>query len=121
MNNENQVLIKGDDMIFVKKDQLLYNVEFQSDEDGVMELKINEYKFVDFLTKDVHIEGIDISENSIPATLIDTKFPKIEIKTDIEFGYFFTAEKATRAFIEMMTEITKRSIDAYEKQFGKYS
>ena len=94
----------------------IFSAEFISDEKGE-HFDIKEYEFINYLDKNVHIEGIEI-ENANPAELFDVRFPKVKIKTDISCGFFKSAKEAAKEFVDMIEHIAKKARETYNKEFN---
>ena len=50
--------------------------------------------------------------------IIDVRFPKAIIKSDLETGYFRTPKKAAKAFLNMIEYIYTECKKAYERDFN---
>jgi hypothetical protein len=103
----------------LKSGDKIYQAELTS-ENGDMKLLIHELIFDKYLNKNVKIEELEISEDSIVAQLHSEKAPKVPIKTDISCGYFLSEEEAAWEFVNMIKTLSKRALSEYESKFGKF-
>ena len=93
----------------------IFTGDFVSDQSG-HRFEFKEFEFVQYLDKNVHIEGIEANAIT-PAELFDIRFPKIKVKTDISVGFFPSEKAAAYAFVEMMRGLLTMSEESYQKQF----
>ena len=101
----------------LKEDDKLYLVEFEY-ADGTPSLRIKEFDFKKYLAKNTHIEGLEVDEESVLAEIVDPKFEKVLIKTDISKGYFRSPKDAAQAFLQFSKDLYEAVQEAYDKQFS---
>ena len=92
----------------------IYTVELVV-EDNKNVFSFTEFTFIKYLDKKIHIEGIEINENSIIAQLKDERFKNTEIKTDISCGFFLSKKEAVEEFNASIYELMIKTKLAYDE------
>ena len=110
--NENKasISIESELRTDVKVGDHLFTAEFTGTTDGKSSFNIKEFevKAVHNLLKD--------KKNYFE--IIDVRFPKAIIKSDLETGYFRTPKAAAKAFLNMIEYIYTDCKKAYERDFN---
>jgi hypothetical protein len=107
--------LNSHDMTDLKEGDIIYTIEFIKEDDSA-QLKCKEFLFKKYVTakEDVHIEGLDINQDSVLAEIKDVKFDKIELKADIGVGFFKSKEAAAEAFMESIEAVYNEVKKAYQ-------
>lgn len=110
--NENKasISIESELRTDVKVGDHLFTAEFTGTNKGESSFNIKEFevKAVHNLLKD--------KKNYFE--IVDVRFPKAIIKSNLEIGYFRTAKDAAKAFLDMIEYIYTDCKKAYERDFN---